>query len=100
MKTSFSKISRLTVAVALAIARMAVGGNSHAGNTAGAAQPAQATMAATNPFLSMGDLNSQLALLKQTPEGDAKTPWLQNYHTDNWVDTTSMKKAAPWHLCF
>jgi len=100
MKTSFSKVSMLTVAVALAIALMAVGGTSPAGNTARAAQPAQATMAATNPFLSMGDFNSQIALLSQTAEGDPKTPWLQNFHTDNWVDTTSMKKAPPWHICF
>ncbi len=73
--------------------------------TAAPAGGAAATAAATDEsaqFLSMGDLNQQLALVQQTPVGDASTPWLQYYKTDSfkWVDTTAMKKAPPWHLCF
>lgn len=69
------------------------------------AQDATATVAATsdetpNPFLSMGDLNEQVALLSATPEGDPSKPWLQMFKTDEMVDTTSLKKDGPWTICF
>jgi len=61
---------------------------------------AQVATETPNPFLSMGDLNKQLGLLKDKPLGDEKTPWLQMFKTDQMVNTTSFKKAAPWTLCF
>src|SRR5258708_3601626 len=103
MKKSFTKISAVLLATTLSLILVMTGQNSLAGRQVKAA-PAQtmaATMAGTaNPFLSMGDLNRQLDLLKKTPEGDPKTPWLQYFTPDKWVDTTSMKKAPPWHICF
>src|SRR5262249_13775697 len=60
----------------------------------------EATDIANSPFMSMGDLNKQLGLLSETPEGDPKTPWLQMYKTDQMVDTTAMKKDPPWTICF
>ncbi len=53
-----------------------------------------------NPFLSMGDLNKQIALLDETPEGDPSQIWLQHFPTDNMVDTTKFKKDPPWTICF
>ena len=97
MKKSFSKISFLAVAASMALILVVSGQYAPAGAAA-----RQATPAATNPFLSMGDLNKQLDLLKLTPEGDAKTPWLQVLKPSDYaeVDTTAMKKAPPWHICF
>src|SRR5258706_1321249 len=97
MKKSFSKISLLAVAASMALILVVSGQYAPAGAAA-----RQATPAATNPFLSMGDLNKQLDLLKLTPEGDAKTPWLQVLKPSDYaeVDTTAMKKAPPWHICF
>jgi ribose transport system substrate-binding protein len=89
----------MAVSIVMALI-LVVSGKSPAGNRVNAAA-FQATPAGTeNPFLSMGDLNRQLDLLKQTPEGDPKTPWLQYFKTDTMVDTSSMKKAPPWHICF
>lgn len=53
-----------------------------------------------NPFLSMGDLNKQIALISETPLGDPKTPWLQMFKTDQMVDTSKFKKDPPWTFCF
>lgn len=110
MQNSFRTKSLMVVAAAIALALMLPGqttsthiGAATAPVTMAATMNAGATAAATDKsaqFLSMGDMNHQLDLLKQTPEGDPKTPWTQYFKTDNFVDTSSMKKTAPWHLCF
>jgi ribose transport system substrate-binding protein len=101
MQKSFKTKSLLVTSTALALALLMSG----RGGSIQASSVAQATAAPTDEsaqFLSMGDMTSQLALAGQTPVGDPKTPWLQYFKTDNfkWVDTTTMKKPAPWHLCF
>lgn len=53
-----------------------------------------------NPFLSMGDLEAQLALLDEEPVGDPETPWLQMYETDEMVDTSMYATEGPWNICF
>ena len=65
-----------------------------------AAQDSAEASETPNPFLSMGDLNKQVALISETPLGDPTTPWLQMFETDQMVDTTSFKSDPPWTFCF
>lgn len=98
MGNSFRKRALALVSAGMAIALLSLSGQGNIAKTALAATPAATET--PNPFLSMGDLNRQLDLLKQKPEGDDNTPWLQMFHTDTMVDTTSFKKAPPWRICF
>jgi ribose transport system substrate-binding protein len=53
-----------------------------------------------NPFLSMGDMERQLAQLEMEPVGPEGKPWEQMLEPIVMVDTSEYKTEAPWRICF
>jgi len=56
--------------------------------------------AAETEFLSMGDMERQLAQMEMEPEGPADKPWEQMLPPIDMVDTSGFTTDAPWTICF
>lgn len=53
-----------------------------------------------NPFLSMGDMERQLAQMDMEPQGPEGKPWEQMLEPIEMVDTSGMVVEPPWTVCF
>jgi ribose transport system substrate-binding protein len=64
------------------------------------AAPAEEEEMAETEFISMGDMERQLAQIDMTPEGPADKPWEQMLEPIDMVDTSEFKQDGPGHVCF
>jgi ribose transport system substrate-binding protein len=64
------------------------------------AAPAAEEETTTTEFLSMGDIDRQLAQMGVEAQGPADKPWEQMLEPIEMIDTSEFKKDPPWHVCF
>jgi ribose transport system substrate-binding protein len=64
------------------------------------AAPAAEGETTTTEFLSMGDIDRQLAQMGVEAQGPADKPWEQMLEPIEMIDASEFKKDPPWHVCF